>query len=709
LAKEVTVERKKLSALATAYGVQIGFTDVWGRRRNASREALLAVLRGLGAPLEKETDLPAALRQRRRSPWRRVTEPVTVAWEGRPVEIVLRLPSSASSRRVRCRVVLESGESRRHDFTPRDLGVVARASVGGTRMTKRRLALPGPWPVGRHRVVIEWGGRSHETLVLRAPRRAWTGTGENGWGVFAPVYALHSGRDQGCGDLADLASLGEWVHGLGGRTVATLPMLAAFLDEPCEPSPYAPVSRLFWNELYLDVTAVADLRDLPEARRLVRSAGFRRTSGQLRSGERIDYRAVMAHKRRVLEKLSGAMLRARGSRRDAFERFRRRTEGLTAYARFRAAVEKRGRTWRQWPSRMRDGRLRRGDWDDRVAHYHEVVQWLISEQLGKLASGARSRGVELLLDLPLGVHPDGFDVWREGDLFAEGVSAGAPPDDFFPLGQDWGFPPVRPDRSREQEHRHLLACLRNHLRFAGALRIDHVMSLHRLFWVPAGFPAAEGVYVRYPAEELYALLCLESHRHRSVIVGEDLGTVPSYVRSAMERRGILRSYALQAALPPDARGKPAPVPASAVAGLNTHDMPTFSGFWRGLDIRDRVELGLLDPGRVDLEDDRRRRRREALVGELRRRGHLRDKSGDARAVLRGSLGFLAESPARTVLVNLEDLWLERRPQNVPGTTTERPNWRRRTSHSMEAFSDMTPVRRLLGSLDRHRGRGTERP
>lgn len=706
------MDRTKLSALATAYGVQLGYTDVWGSRRSASREALVAVLRSLGAPLETEADLPAALRERRRSVWGRVAEPVTVAWERDPVEIVLRLPSSVSSRRLRCRVVLESGQSRRHDFTPRGLDVVARATVGGARVTARRLGLPGAWPVGLHRIVIEWGGQVHESLVLRAPRRAWTGTGEDGergWGVFAPVYALHSGRDQGCGDLTDLASLGEWVHALGGCSLATLPMLAAFLDEPCEPSPYAPVSRLFWNELYLDVTAVPELRDLPEARRLVRSPGFRRNSRRLRSGERIDYRAVMAHKRRVLEKLSEAMLRARGSRRDAFERFRRRAEGLVPYARFRAAVEQRGSTWRRWPSRLRDGRLRRGDYDVRVAHYHEYVQWLISEQLGELASRTRSRGIELLLDLPLGVHPDGFDVWREGDLFAERVSAGAPPDDFFPLGQDWGFPPVRPDRSREQGYRHLRACLRNHLRFAGALRIDHVMSLHRLYWVPAGFPASEGVYVRYPAEELYALVCLASHRHRCAIVGEDLGTVPSYVRSAMDRRGILRSYALQAALPTDRRGAPDPVPPSSVAGLNTHDMPTFSGFWRGLDIRDRVDLGLLDDTRLAVEIDRRRRRRDALKGELRRRGHLRDKSGDARAALRGSLELLAESPARTVLVSLEDLWLERRPQNVPGTTTQRPNWRRRTSHSMEAFSGMTRVRRLLASLDRHRRGGTERP
>jgi 4-alpha-glucanotransferase len=645
------VERRNLGALAAAYGVQLGYTDIEGRRRTASREALLAVLRSLGAPVEKADDLPGALRERRRARWERVTEPVVVAWEGEPVEIGLRLPSSVSTRRLQCRIKLETGEERRQVFRSRDLQVVARASVGGVSMTARRLRLPGSWPVGYHRVRIECGGEIHETLVLRAPRRAWIGeTGDGtqgGWGIFAPAYALHSGRNWGCGDLTDLASLGEWVSGLGGNALATLPLLSAFLDEPCEPSPYAPVSRLFWNELYLDVSAVPELRDVPGASRLIGSPGFRRERRRLRAGERVDHRAAMALKRRVLEKLSESFSGERGARRAAFRSFRSETEGLRQYARFRAAGEKHASSWRVWPSRMREGTLRRGD-------------------------------------------------------YAERVSAGAPPDDFFPLGQDWGFPPVRPDRSREQGHRHLVACLRNHLRFASTLRIDHVMSLHRLFWVPAGFPAAGGVYVRYPAEELHALICLESHRHRSTIVGEDLGTVPAYVRSAMDRHAFLRSYAVQSALPPRAGGRPAPVPVSAVAGMNTHDMPTFAGFWRGLDIRDRVALGLLDRGRAGLEHDRRRRRREVLTGELRRRGHLSDKSGDARAVLRGSLDCLAESPASTVLVNVEDLWLERRPQNVPGTTTERPNWQRKTSHSMEAFTDMTRVRRLLERLDRHR-------
>ena len=198
----MTAERRKLNALATAYGVQLGYTDVEGRRRTASREALLEVLRCIGAPVDKATDLAGAVRERRYSLWQRVTEPVVVAWDGEPVEVVLRLASSESNRRLRCRVVLEAGEGRTHVFKPRDLPVVARASVGGVPMTARSLRLPGPWPVGHHRIGIERRGQLHESFVLRAPRRAWQGgRTDGGWGVFAPVYALHSARSQGIGDV----------------------------------------------------------------------------------------------------------------------------------------------------------------------------------------------------------------------------------------------------------------------------------------------------------------------------------------------------------------------------------------------------------------------------------------------------------------------------------------------------------------------------
>ena len=248
------------------------------------------------------------------------------------------------------------------------------------------------------------------------------------------------------------------------------------------------------------------------------------------------------------------------------------------YARFRAAGERQHAPWPAWPAPLRDGVIKEGDYDEEAMRYHLYVQWLAHQQLQSLSQKAREKGVRLYFDLPLGVHPDGYDVWREPNLFVLGASAGAPPDAFFAKGQDWGLPPLHPERLREQGYRYYIACVRHLLQMAGILRIDHVMGFHRLFFVPRGMKANQGVYVRYRAEEFYALLALEAHHHQAIIVGEDLGTVPPEVRPAMERHGLHRTYVAQFSLTPDARQALLPPSSNMVASLNTHDTPTFAGF-----------------------------------------------------------------------------------------------------------------------------------
>jgi 4-alpha-glucanotransferase len=304
------------------------------------------------------------------------------------------------------------------------------------------------------------------------------------------------------------------------------------------------------------------------------------------------------------------------------------------------------------------------------------------------------------------VHPASYDVWRERDAFAEGVSAGAPPDTFFTKGQDWGFPALHPQRIREQEYRYPIACLRHLMRRAAVLRLDHVMWMHRLFWVPSDLEARDGVYVRYPAEELYAILCLESHRARTVVVGEDLGTVPPAVRRAMARRGVLRTSVLQYELRPNLRAPLRPIPASAMASLNTHDMPPFASMWEGRDIEDRLSLGLLDDKAARKEHRDRDRARRALIRLLRREGRLESRHPSGPEVLRGALRHVAASKARMAVIALEDLWWETLPQNTPGTDDERPNWRRRARLAFESFRESPEVVGTLQEMDRLR-RGTE--
>jgi 4-alpha-glucanotransferase len=319
--------------------------------------------------------------------------------------------------------------------------------------------------------------------------------------------------------------------------------------------------------------------------------------------------------------------------------------------------------------------------------HHLYCQWAAQRQMSDLDARARARGLGLYLDFPLGAHPAGFDVWREREAFARGVHVGAPPDAFFTRGQDWGFPPAHPERSRAQGHRYFRAALRH----AGVLRLDHVMGLHRLFWVPQGAPARDGVYVRFPAPELYAILSLESHRSRTLLVGENLGTVPGAVDAALARRGVRGMYVLQYAASPDPERTPEPVPPGAIAGLNTHDTPPFRAFWEARDVDDQLDLGLVSPAGAAAARARRRAVRLALARVLTRQGLLNGDPDDPRAVLSAALAWLARGPAGGVLVNLEDLWLETLPQNVPGTRRERPHWQRPARLARKAFTRLPEV------------------
>ncbi|HZO99776.1 MAG TPA: 4-alpha-glucanotransferase, partial [Terriglobia bacterium] len=315
---------------------------------------------------------------------------------------------------------------------------------------------------------------------------------------------------------------------------------------------------------------------------------------------------------------------------------------------------------------------------------------------------ARASGPGLYLDLPLGVNPDSYDVWREREAFASGIAAGAPPDPFFAKGQNWGFPPLHPEGIRTQGYRHIIQYVQHHLRLAGILRIDHMMGFHRLFWIPHGLGAREGVYVRYASDELYAVFNLESHRHRSVLVGEDLGTVPAEVPASMARHHIHRMYVLQYEVQPQYQNALTAVYPGSVATLNTHDMPPFAAFWHGLDIEDRVQLGILEPMVADEERRKRQALLDALVRSLREAGYVVGNGSDPQVVLRACLAHLSNNPGMVTIVNLEDLWLETKPQNVPGTWRERPNWSRKARYSMEAFTKIAEVAEVLRLIDGYR-------
>jgi 4-alpha-glucanotransferase len=689
--------RSHLESLARAFDVQAGYEDAAGRHRRASDEALVAVLRGLGAPIEHADDAPDALRHEHERHWGRVLEPVHVVWEGERALIRIRLPEPRVAGGCRVEIECEDGTMAAWTSDLQQLVVEEAFELGDRRFVQLRVPIPHAVPVGYHTLGVEAAGVRASGWLLCAPARVHVPEALRTWGAFAPTYALHDAGEAGAGHLGHLRRLVDFIGGMGGGVVGTLPLLAAFLDEPFEPSPYAPASRLAWNEMALDLEALPEATADGEVRRVMADWQAHRRESADHHEPWVDHGAHWGRMRPVIDRFADIAF-GDARRRDEMARFAREHADLAGYARFRAVLAAQGCPWHRWPETLREGPLHEGAGDPAVYRRHLYGQWRLTQQLDALADHARRYGPGLYLDFPLGVHPEGYDVWRERDAFVSGVAAGAPPDDFFTRGQNWGFPPLHPRAIRERGYKYVAACLRSQMRRAGMLRIDHVMWLHRLFFVPDGMEAPQGVYVRYHPDELYAVLAIESHRHRSSVIGEDLGTVPQEVRDRMDQHGVLRMYVLQFETGPDGVRE---APVHCAASVNTHDMPPFAAYWRGLDVQDRVQMGLATADEADDELAQRAKARDALRARV---GVDRPDSGDddAGPVLRGALRDLAAGPARVVLVTLEDLWLEERAQNVPGTGAERPNWRGRIRVPLNALPTTPAVTGPLAEIDERR-------
>jgi 4-alpha-glucanotransferase len=649
--------RSVTRARARRHGVITEYRSADGTRRTVDEATVLAVLDAIGA------DAPDP-----------VLDPVTVAWDDdRPY---LRTGATTDPATLTgAEVVLRSDAGVHTTLRIADCTLTARSASDAPDIVLPRALAPGAYIA----TLVGGAADGATTTILAAPRRLPRPTARR-WGVFAPVSGLHD--DSGRADLGCLDRLAAWAGRAGAAVVGTLPLLATFLDEPCEPSPYVPVSRRWWNELYVDLAAVPELAGQPRPEAV--------------GTTHLDHRATMAARRRALE---SAATRVRGARQRAVQRFEADHPEVQAYARFRATVELHGTDPHQWPERARHQQT---VVDEARERYHRYVQFLLDEQLRGIGNAMRARGQSLYLDLPVGTHPAGFDVFRAPDAFARGATTGAPPDRFFAAGQNWGFRPPHPVGARTHGYRDLRQAVARHLEVADVLRLDHVMGLERLWWVPDGADAADGAYVRYPMEELFAVLSVEATKASAAIVGEDLGTVSPTVKRALARHRIAGMYVGQFEVDVDATPAVATPPRRCVASLDTHDTATFAGFWTGTDVDHLAATGVLGADDARTLRAERAGQRVALAAAL--LGH--PDGGDPgttmatqRAVLRAWLAALASGPAELVLVTLEDLWLEPDPQNVPGTTdAQHRNWSRFLARPLEVLDRDADVTGALGPL-----------
>jgi 4-alpha-glucanotransferase len=712
----MTDDNERLRGLAEAAGIARTYIDAAGQPREVSSATLRSLLAALGV---SDRAAPAPM-----------LDPVAVIEEGQPPALALALPAGDAPSGGTWRLESEDGSRLDGAFRLEDLSVLA--ADGGT--IRRSLMLPTApaLPLGYHRLEVEIGRRSDETMVIVVPRRAYLpeawAEGRREWAVTAQLYALRSRRNWGIGDFSDLSALARGAAQWGASAIGVNPLHALLAAEPPQISPYSPSSRSLLNPIYIDVTAVPEFSEDPAADD---EAGG---SAALRASEFVDYPGVWAAKHRALTRLhrifrrrhlgeQGEPLTERGN---AFAGFRRELGApLERFAIFEALHEhlraQGNRSgWHDWPHAYRDPTSPSvaafaAAHRERV-EFSQYLQWEADQQLGAASASARGAGMTLGLyrDIAVGASPDGAEAWGDQALLVPGVSVGAPPDAYNSRGQDWGLAPLSPLALKARAFAPFIATLRANMRHAGAVRVDHILGVKRLWWVPWGSAPTDGAYIAYPLNELVGIIALESRRNRCLVIGEDLGTVPEGFRDEMQRRAIL-SYRLLMFERERGDGdfiKPAAYPELAAAAVSTHDLATLQGFWQSRDLDWRDRLGVY-PSAEEAERDRRYRTasREKLTSALRGEGGLSPEA----AILLGGAGdtgpdgaaalaiaahrFLAGARSRLLLVQLEDLLGEVEQVNLPGTLDEHPNWRRKLRLTLEEILSDPAIRRLVQAVE----------
>jgi len=729
-----------LDELAELCGLESQYYDNAGGLHVASRETKTALLTAMGLPARDPEAVAREAGVRRGRPWTILVEPVQVlsptngtAWPC--IHVPLPPDGNPAGLEIEAEVIDEFGRVQALSLPGRDCRLEASRSWDERLYGRLRLPLPDPLSWGYYRLRAEVQGEgcriSGEGRLICAPAEVYQPpaleAGGRFWGLTVPLYAINSRANTGIGDLGDLGRLAAWSGSLGAGMLGLNPLHHPGVHLQDNVSPYYPISRLYKNPLYLALELVPELAACPAALGLLQSVEFQAERLRLQSSPRVDYPAVQALKRRVWQALFDTFVELHGfpespntDRGHDFARFcESQGESLRQFATFVALSEfwqEQGlpyHSWQDWPTVYQRPETPAVA-EFAAAHPREVglqlyLQWLLQEQLAQASAVADQAGLPLGLyfDLAVGTGGGGFDTWANPGLFALTADIGAPPDDFNPLGQNWGLTPLIPEWLRDTGYRYVRDMIRQNCCCGGLLRLDHVMGLFRLFWIPRGESPAAGAYVHYPWPEMLAVVALESHRQQVLIIGEDLGTVPPYVREELARERIFSTRLFyfertwEGAFIPAAN-----YPEKAATAVTTHDLPTLAGYWAGRDLEVREELHLYPTpesataAREHREADKHKMAALFFPQEADELALLPELPEQLRWRV---LEFLAQTPCRLALVSLEDIfgWLDQ--QNLPGTVDEYPNWRLKLVSLLE---EIMPARepQVLAEIMRRSGR-----
>ncbi|TAN45346.1 MAG: 4-alpha-glucanotransferase [Nitrospirae bacterium] len=717
---------KELSGLC---GILPEYWDMGGTRHEASVETQKAILCALGINAGSEEVLAEEIKKRRRHPWESFLAPVTVlSCSARPLGVPVYLPLNPGE---------EEGISLSWTLTDENGNKYEGALLGNAAVITEERILedekrfvrilvpcesacePGYYTLS---VKAEHAAKGHNAKtaikktcrLIVAPDECYlppTLAEGKTWGLSVNLYSVKSARNWGVGDFGDLRDLVRLLSKEGAGFVGINPLHAIPNRCPLGVSPYSPVSRLFKNFIYIDMTALPGAEKCKKLKNLITSKKFSSALNRLRAQEFINYERVASLK---FEALGHAFeyfykhdyLAGTSSGRN-FRDFTENLDGeLDAFAAYMALAEKIGCAfnWQAWPEKYKTNRSKTTEAfkakNKKKIIFYKYIQWVIELQQAEIAKLAQASGMSVGLyhDLAIGSSGGGSDDWAHQDVIAFDVDVGAPPDGFNPKGQNWGFPPIKPESLIETGYEFLVQTLRRNMKHGGAIRIDHALGIFRLFWIPGGTEASAGAYVRYPSEDILRIIALESMRNKTIVIAEDLGTVGDDIKERLMSFKML-SYRLlyfERNYPDPSFRQPEAYPSMALCAVTTHDLPTLSGYWQGRDIMLRNKLGLYrdeDAMKADLLD--REKIRKLLIEALNSKDIRMEETDEMTEELCLAVyEYLSKSPSKLLSVSLDDITGARDQQNMPGVTTAYPSWMRKTLLTVDELKSVSIVRRL---------------
>ncbi|WP_108649787.1 4-alpha-glucanotransferase [Dongshaea marina] len=725
--------------LAKAKGIADEFIDAWGELASITDASKQTMLAAMGYRVDEPEELAGQLAQESQLFWTQPLEPVQILTEGeQELQLEIKRPIAVIDRPLRWRLEPEQGKIKQGALKLTDGDLIGVGEVNELEYQCWRLPLSiGQLPLGYHQFeLFDDSEMLAEMSLIVTPAQCYKPevmtSGQKVWGVSVQLYCLRSERNWGIGDFTDLAYLVEQIAQRGGQFVGLNPIHALYPANPEAASPYSPSSRRWLNIAYIDVEAIPELSHNKHLKGLLAEDEFQQKLEQLRSSEWVDYKEVTQAKLEFLRKIfDEAHLGERTARGRKFAKFiEAGGESLleqACYDAMQAWFYSKGMKawgWSVWPDEYNEyHKPAVQQWikqHERDVRFYLYLQWLASEQLEAVEQLARDKGmlIGLYRDLAVGVSEGGTEIWANSALYCPKASAGAPPDVLGPLGQNWGLPPMNPSELYQSAYQPMVELFRSNMQACGALRIDHIMGLLRLWWVAAGECAKTGAYVYYPVEDLLAILALESHRNQCLVIGEDLGTVPDEIRTMLREHGV---YSYRVFLFERAKDggfySPKHYPEQAMAVLTTHDMATLEGFWNCEDLELGRKLGIYpDPEQLQQLYDSRHQSKQRILDSMLGHGTLPESvSADVswcpmtQELNHGMQKHLALCSSALLSFQLED-WLEMdQPVNVPGTSDEYPNWRRKLTRNLsELFAnpkidqltaDLTRIRREVSKKD----------